>query len=122
MRSILSIYIKLFSITMSDADSEGPPLVEMYLPSEQTRDLHDSQLHSRYGYAETPMPTHDDELDSVSFLPSAIYILVFVLVVAQFWILVSLQKEMAEFRLEMLSQLVSIETKIKPVNWVINAV
>jgi hypothetical protein len=106
---------------MSDADSDGPPLVDMYLPPEQTRDLHDSQLHSRYGYAETPMPTHD-ELDSVSLLPSAIYILVFVLVIAHFWILVSLQKDMAELRLELLSQLVSIETKIKPVNWVINAV
>ena len=106
---------------MSDADSDGPPLVEMYLPSEQTRDLHDSQLHSRYGYAETPMPT-PDELNSVSLLPSAIYMLVFVLVVVQFWTLVSLQKDLLELRLEMISQLVSIGTKIKPTNWVINSV
>jgi len=98
---------------MSDEEElPGPP---MYVPSEIIQDI-DVQRQSRY--PETPLQgPWPDEDESSSRTSLALYFLLVVIIVGQFYMLNQLQNDLNDFQSEMFVVLQTISKQIKPTTW-----
>ena len=85
----------------------------MYIPSELTDDIN-SERQSRY--PETPSHSHEEE-ENASLLPKALYLLLFLLIFAQFYMLNGIKQDLNNFQTETFYILESISEQIKPTKW-----
>lgn len=95
---------------MSD---EGPP---MYIPAELADDLTNTERQSRY--AETPLHTHE-EVENASITHKALYLLIVLIIVGQFYMLNEMKQDLLNFKTETFFILESIREQIKPTTWAI---
>ena len=93
--------------------SDAPP---MYIPSELTDDIN-TERQSRY--PETPSHSHEEDEASASLLPKALYLLLFLLIFAQFYMLNGIKQDLNNFQTETFYILESIGKQIKPTTWAI---
>tara|TARA_B110000908_G_scaffold89531_1_gene106506 strand:- start:1137 stop:1433 length:297 start_codon:yes stop_codon:yes gene_type:complete len=93
--------------------SDAPP---MYIPSELTDDIN-TERQSRY--PETPSHSHEEDEESASLLPKALYLLLVLLIIAQFYMLNGIKQDLNNFRTETFYILESIREEIKPTTWAI---
>ena len=93
--------------------SDAPP---MYIPSELTDDIN-TERQSRY--PETPSHSHEEEEENASLLPKALYLLLFLLIFAQFYLLNGIKQDLNTFQTETFYILESIREEIKPTTWAI---
>ena len=93
--------------------SEPPPT--MYIPAELTDEIN-SERQSRY--AETPSHSHEEEEEN-GLLPKALYLLIVLLIIAQFYMLTELKQNLNNFQSETFYILESISKQIKPTTWAI---
>jgi len=94
--------------------SDAPP---MYIPSELTDDIN-TERQSRY--PETPSHSHEEEEEeNASLLPKALYLLLFLLIFAQFYMLNGIKQDLNNFQTETFYILESIGKQIKPTTWAI---
>ena len=91
--------------------SDAPP--PMYIPSELTDDIN-TERQSRY--PDTPLHSHEEE-ESASLLPKALYLLLFLLIFAQFYLLNGIKQDLNNFQTETFYILESINKQIKPTKW-----
>ena len=91
--------------------SDAPP---MYIPSELTDDIN-TERQSRY--PETPSHSHEEEEENASLLPKALYLLLVLLIFAQFYLLNGIKQDLNNFQTETFYILESISEQIKPTKW-----
>ena len=91
--------------------SDAPP---MYIPSELTDDIN-TERQSRY--PETPSHSHEEDEESASLLPKALYLLLFLLIFAQFYLLNGIKQDLNNLKIETFYILESIGKQIKPTKW-----
>ena len=91
--------------------SDAPP---MYIPTELTDDIN-TERQSRY--PETPSHSHEEEEENASLLPKALYLLLVLLIFAQFYLLTELKQDLNTFQTETFYILESINKQIKPTKW-----
>ena len=92
--------------------SDAPP--PMYIPSELTDEIN-SERQSRY--PETPSHSHEEEEENASLLPKALYLLLFLLIIAQFYLLNGIKQDLNNLKIETFYILESIGKQIKPTKW-----
>ena len=90
---------------------DAPP---MYIPTELTDEIN-SERQSRY--PETPSHSHEEEEENASLLPKALYILIVVLIITQFYLLNGIKQDLNNFQTETFYILESIGKQIKPTTW-----
>jgi hypothetical protein len=90
---------------------DAPP---MYIPTELTDEIN-SERQSRY--PETPSHSHEEEEENASLLPKALYLLLVLLIFAQFYLLTELKQDLNTFQTETFYILESINKQIKPTKW-----
>mgnify|MGYP006104914647 FL=1 len=91
---------------------DAPP---MYIPTELTDDIN-TERQSRY--PETPSHSHEEEEEeNASLLPKALYLLLFLLIFAQFYMLNGIKQDLNNFQTETFYILESISEQIKPTKW-----
>ena len=93
------------------SEDDGPP---MYIPTEVLDDIN-TERQSRY--AETPSHSHEEIEESASLLPKALYLLLFLLIFAQFYLLNGIKQDLNNFQTETFYILESINKQIKPTKW-----
>ena len=94
--------------------SDAPP---MYIPTDLTDDIN-TERQSRY--PETPSHSHEEEEEeNASLLPKALYLLLFLLIFAQFYMLNGIKQDLNNFQTETFYILESISKQIKPTTWAI---
>ena len=91
---------------------DAPP---MYIPTELTDEIN-SERQSRY--PETPSHSHEEEEEN-ALLPKALYLLLFLLIFAQFYLLNGIKQDLNNFQTETFYILESISKQIKPTTWAI---
>lgn len=91
--------------------SDAPP---MYIPTELTDDIN-TERQSRY--PETPSHSHEEDEESASLLPKALYLLLFLLIIAQFYLLNGIKQDLNNLKIETFYILESIGKQIKPTKW-----
>ena len=89
---------------------DAPP---MYIPNELTDEIN-SERQSRY--PETPSHSHEEE-ENASLLPKALYLLLFLLIIAQFYLLNGIKQDLNNLKIETFYILESIGKQIKPTKW-----
>ena len=90
---------------------DAPP---MYIPSDLTDDIN-TERQSRY--PETPSHSHEEEEENASLLPKALYLLLFLLIFAQFYLLNGIKQDLNNLKIETFYILESIGKQIKPTKW-----
>jgi hypothetical protein len=91
---------------------DAPP---MYIPTELTDEIN-SERQQRY--ADTPLHSHEEEEEeNASLLPKALYLLLFLLIFAQFYMLNGIKQDLNNFQTETFYILESISEQIKPTKW-----
>ena len=91
---------------------DAPP---MYIPSNLTDDIN-TERQSRY--PETPSHSHEEEEEeNASLLPKALYLLLVLLIFAQFYLLNGIKQDLNNFQTETFYILESISEQIKPTKW-----
>jgi len=90
---------------------DAPP---MYIPTELTDEIN-SERQQRY--ADTPLHSHEEEEENASLLPKALYLLLVLLIFAQFYLLTELKQDLNTFQTETFYILESINKQIKPTKW-----
>lgn len=91
--------------------ADGPPI--MYIPHELADDL-TTERHQRY--AETPSHSHEEE-ENVSILPKALYLLLVLIILGQFYMLNEIKQDLNNFKTETFFILESIREQIRPTTW-----
>lgn len=86
----------------------------MYIPAELADDIN-TERQPRY--ADTPFHSHLEEENSV--LPKALYLLLVLLIIAQFYMLNEIKQDLNTFQTDMHYILESISEQIKPTTWAI---
>ena len=95
--------------------SDAPP--PMYIPTQISDDIN-TERQSRY--PETPSHSHEEEEEeNASLLPKALYLLLFLLIFAQFYLLNGIKQDLNTFQTETFYILESIREEIKPTTWAI---
>lgn len=89
---------------------DAPP---MYIPTELTDEIN-SERQQRY--ADTPLHSHEEE-ENASLLPKALYLLIVVLIITQFYLLNGIKQDLNTFQTETFYILESISEQIKPTKW-----
>jgi len=90
---------------------DAPP---MYIPTELTDEIN-SERQQRY--ADTPLHSHEEDEENASLLPKALYLLLVLLIFAQFYLLTELKQDLNTFQTETFYILESINKQIKPTKW-----
>ena len=90
---------------------DAPP---MYIPTELTDEIN-SERQQRY--ADTPLHSHEEEEENASLLPKALYLLLFLLIIAQFYLLNGIKQDLNNLKIETFYILESIGKQIKPTKW-----
>ena len=89
---------------------DAPP---MYIPTELTDEIN-SERQQRY--ADTPLHSHEEEEEN-TLLPKALYLLMFLLIITQFYLLNGIKQDLNNFQTETFYILESISEQIKPTKW-----
>jgi cytochrome b561 len=91
--------------------SEAPP---MYIP---TQVLDDINTERQQRYPDTPRHSHEEEEEYVSITHKALYLLLVLIIVVNFYLLAELKQDLKNFKTETFFILESISEQIKPTTW-----